>query len=1125
MSSFDRLLEQIDAFIRKFYKNEMLRGLLLFVAIFLVSFLFVTTLEYFGRFSSTLRAIFFFSFIGVNLYVLGRFIIIPLAKLFSIGKRIDRYKGAKIIGEFFPNVSDRLLNTLQLNDTANQNVGNLELIRASVSQRASTLSVLPFSSAIDLSSNKRFIKYILPSIFLIVGLSFFLPGLLTQGTERVVNFNTEYIPQAPYSFNLVNTDLLLEEGQDATINVNLDGALLPDQLYIDGEKGRFLMEKSGKNSYMYVLKNVTSKTKFWFNANEFKSAEYFIQVNPKASLGKLTAKVIYPKYLGKINQEFSNINDLSVPEGSLIQWNGQAKNSSDFRIQLNDTIVRSNNETIDFSKKFFTDSKLKVSWLNKFNAKKDSTAVQISVIKDAYPIVLADEIFDSLKSGVRFFQGSCSDDYGLNSLNFVYTISRNGRQIKSERINVKTLGGLTESFKFTVDFMREELQIKDRVEYYFVVNDNDGVHGSKSSKSEVFTYELPSLQELNDQKDANNANANKSLEAMMNKVNDFNKKVDALKKDVRDSKKQDWNQLNQVQQLQQNQQQMQQEMQQMQEQLQEQMEEKDQLSETDPELLEQMKMIEELMKEVMDDELKELLDKLEEMMKNQDKNKIQDKMEEVEKSSEDMKKQMDRTMEMLKKLQVNEKIDDVEKELNELAKEQLELKNELDKNKTTPEEVAKKEEKLQEKFDAIKKELKELDSLNKALDKPMNLDMKEELQKEIEEEMKGAKGDAKAGKKKDSSDKQKKAGDKMKELAESMDAQQKEENIQEKEEDVETLRAILENLMTLSFDEEKLIFSFNKVTDTDPMYRKFGRKQRSIIDDTKIVEDSLMALAKRVPKIATFIDDEMKQVNSNLSLTLEDIDEHRRREMGQHQQLVMTSYNNLALLLNESLQNMQQDMQSQKPGSGSCDKPGGSGKGKPSMGKGKPGMSPGDMKEMLKKQLDSMEKGKNPGGKKPGESQGGSTPSGQPGQGMPGLGNKEVAKMAAQQTAMRQQLEKLRQEMNKEGQGKGNQLNKLIEEMEKQERDLINKKFSPEMIKRQKDIMTRLLESEKALMERGFEDKRESNDGKNRSNSNLIRFDEYTKMKTNQIEILRVVDPSYHRYYKDRANEYFNKMN
>ena len=68
----------------------------------------------------------------------------------------------------------------------------------------------------------------------------------------------------------------------------------------------------------------------------------------------------------------------------------------------------------------------------------------------------------------------------------------------------------------------------------------------------------------------------------------------------------------------------------------------------------------------------------------------------------------------------------------------------------------------------------------------------------------------------------------------------------------------------------------------------------------------------------------------------------------------------------------------------------------------------------------------------------------------------------------------------------------------------------------------RLLESEKAIMERGFDEKRESKSGQNENNSNLIRFDEYNKQKLKQIEHIQSVDPSFSKYYKDKANQFFN---
>ena len=233
----------------------------------------------------------------------------------------------------------------------------------------------------------------------------------------------------------------------------------------------------------------------------------------------------------------------------------------------------------------------------------------------------------------------------------------------------------------------------------------------------------------------------------------------------------------------------------------------------------------------------------------------------------------------------------------------------------------------------------------------------------------------------------------------------------------------------------------------------------------------------------------------------------------------MTSYNNLALMLNESLADMQNKANQSKPGSGSCNKPGGKGSPKPGEG-----MSGESMKDMLKKQLDAMKKGQSEGGNKPGDKPGKGQKPGDAGMGGMGMGNKEIAKMAAEQSAIRRALEQMRNELNKDGSGNGNKLNPLIEELEQQERDLVNKRLNTNMINRQQEILTRLLESDKALTERGLDEKRESKPGKNENYSNQIKFKEYNKEKLRQVELLRAVDPAYKKYYKDRANEYFNRV-
>lgn len=1117
MSSFDRLLEQIDSFIRKYYKNQMVRGGLLFVGVFLLSFLLTTSLEYVGRFNSLVRAILFYSFIAVNGAIFYWFFIIPLLKLYAFGKRINRYQASDIIGTFFPTVSDRLKNTLQLQDALNEQEGNIELLRASVQQRADHLSVVPFSSAIDIRQNKRYAKYLIPLFSLIVLIGVAAPGLFTQGTERVLNYEKEFKPVAPFQFVLTSKDLFVEEGVDVPITLDLKGADLPENVYLVSENGKFLMKRTGKISFSGSIKRPKRSGSFYFVANEFESDRYNVSVYGKSAIGRMQAKVHYPAYLGKTDEVIENAGDMTVPEGTVIEWRVVAKNTSWVDFKFNGIGKRYVQEGFNVQRMLKNTTKVNITLANKFRHKIDSSSMMMEVIKDAYPSIFTQEQSDSTADGVRYFTGRIADDYGLQQLQFVYIIHSADGSKKERRMNVQRVVGTDMPFDFAVDFRRENVALKDRIEYYFLVSDNDGVNGSKSTKSEVFTYELPSLEELNEKREEQQEQVKESISEVLNKTKEFEKKLEKLKREVLNSKSSDWNKVNQVKQLQQEQQQMIESLEQLNKQMEQSTQEKDQLSEMDKELLEKQELIEKLLEELMDDELRKLLDDLEKALQEQNKEQLKEKLDNVEQSNEDMKKQLDRSLEMLKRLQVNEKIDDIEKELKELSEEQEELKEKIEEKKLDAKDALKEQDEINKKFEELKNELDELKKLNESLDSPMNLGDTKGSEEKVSQDLNESKSSLEQSKEKKAGEKQQSAADEMEKMADQLDEMQQQANQQQEEEDMDALRAILENLMSLSFDQEDLMKKFNRLNDSDPAYRRYGQKQRAIIDDTKIVRDSLMALAKRQPKIASFVDKELNDIKENQELSLEDIDERRKRELGVHQQSVMTSYNNLALLLNESLQSMQQQMQSKMPGQGSCNKPGGKGQPKPGSS-----MNPGDMKQMLKKQLEQMQKGPNPGGKQPGD-QPGSGSGQKDGMGMQGLGNKQIAKMAAEQTAIRQRLEQLRNELNKEGQGKGNQLNPLIKELEEQEREIINKRFSPEMIQRQKNILTRLLESEKALMERGFDEKRESKSGKNENYGNQIRFDEYNRQKLKQIEMLHTVDPVYRKYYKDKANEYFNK--
>ena len=188
------LYAEIEKFANKFYLNRLLKGSILSLGVFSVSYLFFSSLAYFFELSSWIRLFFLLAFVALNATVLVRLVFIPLAQRFGWIKRMSQLEAAQLIGSMFSDIADRLTNTLQLisqSSTANE---NLDLLTASIAQKTSQLTVFNFSSAIDLSVNKKYAKYVLPSLLTLLVLLIFIPAILTQGTYRIIQYDQVFLP-------------------------------------------------------------------------------------------------------------------------------------------------------------------------------------------------------------------------------------------------------------------------------------------------------------------------------------------------------------------------------------------------------------------------------------------------------------------------------------------------------------------------------------------------------------------------------------------------------------------------------------------------------------------------------------------------------------------------------------------------------------------------------------------------------------------------------------------------------------------------------------------------------------------------------------------------------------------
>jgi hypothetical protein len=101
MNNYDWLISKLDAFIRKYYANQVLRGTLVLL-ISLLCFILITSIgEYFLYMPSWLRLSIAVFFVVAASFSLVIWIVIPLLKMLRLRSGLSYEQAAKIIGTHF----------------------------------------------------------------------------------------------------------------------------------------------------------------------------------------------------------------------------------------------------------------------------------------------------------------------------------------------------------------------------------------------------------------------------------------------------------------------------------------------------------------------------------------------------------------------------------------------------------------------------------------------------------------------------------------------------------------------------------------------------------------------------------------------------------------------------------------------------------------------------------------------------------------------------------------------------------------------------------------------------------------------------------------------------------------
>ncbi|MGE5424262.1 MAG: DUF4175 family protein, partial [Syntrophothermus sp.] len=995
--NYEIIIKKLDDFIRKYYRNLLLRGLILFSACLFISVLVVSGMEYFGHFNPFVRTILFYLFIAGNLAVLGFFVMVPFLKLRKIGSVISHEQAAAIIGKHFREVNDKLLNTIQLRKSLESGDENMELLKAGIDQKIVLLHPVPFVSAIDLRKNRKFLKYALPPFFILMFLLLVSPAVITKPSQRLLYHTRTFAEEMPFRIEIQNDELQAYQQDDFNLKVKVTGETLPDELFLESDGNSYRMSKDSRIFFSHSFRKLQKNITFHITTGKFSTRDYEIRVFPKPVIVNYKVELEYPAYTGRTAESLDNTGDLVIPEGTNVKWSFYTRDASNLELVIDSTrinVEKQNSNTFSYSRNLKHSLQYTVKAINQWVKKPDSLLYTITVIPDAYPSITVQQEADSALVSRLFFQGVIKDDYGFTKLQIHYTLFYGGdttqKENHSEMIPVAQ-GVNQQNFYYSLDVRRFTQNPGDALEYYFEVCDNDGIHGPKCSKTGMFNLKTPTLDEIQNLSDQQEQTITKDIEQSLKEAKQIQKQIDELNKNLVDKKELSWQEKKQVKDLLDRQENIKNRLEKIEKENKQKTEMDQQYNKYDPSIVEKQEQLQKLLNEVMDDEMKKMLEEMQKMLDKIDKEKVSDMLEKMKMSNKDIEKQLDRNLEVFKKLEFEKKLEETINKLNDLSEKQEKLGESTDKQEKSKDELGKEQDALKDQFEQAKEDINELLEKNKELEEPQDMPDMANDQEEVNQDMQDASQQIKEGNNKKSSGSQKKASQKMKSMASKLEQMQSGMEKEDMAEDSGKLRNILENLIRVSFSQEDLMNTTKTINRNDPKYLAVIQKQKDIKDDISMIEDSLYALAKRQPMIKPFVMREAENINRNAGIALKDLNDRNTSGAATKQQFVMTSVNNLALMLNESLKQMENSMQMQSKGQGnsSCPKPGGKGQGKMSM------KSMRQMQEEMNRQLQEMKKGMEEGNK-PGQQKPGET-------GQQGM-NEKLARMAAQQEAIRGEM-------------------------------------------------------------------------------------------------------------------------
>jgi hypothetical protein len=868
--------------------------------------------------------------------------------------------------------------------------------------------------------------------------------------------------------------------------------------------------RDGDGLYRYTFTMLKATTRYAVKAGRVESGEYVLTVRDRPAVRLLRITLAPPAYTGlPVRQLDDNIGDISALVGTRASFVIEAgRPLAGARLRFSDSTdlplaVRDHLATGMLTLR--REGSYRISLRDDTGAENsDPIDYAIRLVADASPsaaIPLPGTNVTVVEDTALAMMFALKDDFGFSRLRLAYRLSASRYEKPAQEFAFTTIAlPALRAMELTIPFLWPlepfALAPEDVLEYYIEVLDNDAVSGPKSAVSPTYTVRVPSLDEVVAENERAQAASMEGMQEALRRAEEARKDLEELRKDLtKETQKLDWKDQKRAEELLKKLDAAQEAVRQTAETVAQATEEMQKSGMLSRETLEKYQELQQLMEQINSPELAEAMKRLQESMRLMNPELMRQALQQMSMNEETFRKSLERTINLLKRLQLEQKMDELVQRAEAMAKAQDDLAQKTARADSSVrremEDLAERQKDIRDNAARMKEHLADL--LKKMQEFPKEMPLQEAEQalqemrdSELEESLQESADALQNQEMGQAMQAQQSASGAMQKMRKSMNAMRDAMRARQQQQIVNEMRRALEDLLELSERQEALRNESRSKDAGSQTFREQAQRQMDIARDLSNVTDRMAGLSQKTfaisPEMGKAIGDALRSMGN----AVEALDERNGQAAGGQQSGAMASLNEAARMMQGSLGAMMQGSQ---------------------------GMGMAGLMQRLQ-QMSGQQQSINQGTRES--------------QGMSQAQAAAMARLAGEQGMVRKSLEQLAREAAASGEMSKmlGDLQRIAQDMREVQTDLAQGNVNPETLRKQERILSRLLDSQRSMRERDYEQRRRAESGRSIRREGPAALDPSTLEGRDQLrrDLLKALEEGYARDYEALIRKYFELL-